>query len=92
MESITITVDESVARELQYLVDLHQQHGAPNPVENVEQLVAFVLASVADGSRRPGSWERSMLDSMGLVADTDEHQQYRAAYGPPEDSVGAPSP
>ena len=79
---ITVTVNEDVARELQYLVDLHQRHGAPNPVESIDELVNFVLASVADGSRRPGSWERSMLESMGLVAECDEHNQYRSSYGP----------
>lgn len=83
MSELTITINEDVARELQYLVDLHQRHGAANPAESVEDLIGFVLASVADGSRRPGSWERSMLESMGLVADSDEHQQYRASYGPP---------
>lgn len=39
------------------------------------------LASIADGSRRPGSWERSLLERMGLVTD-DEHYSYRPHYGP----------
>ena len=83
MTPITLTVNEDVVSELQYMVDLHQRHGAANPVGHVDELVGFVLASVADGSRRPGSWERSMLESMGSVADGDEHQQYRASYGSP---------
>jgi hypothetical protein len=80
----TITLNEDVARELAYIVELHQRSGAPNPMASVDDLVSFVLASVADGSRRPGAWERGMLEQMGLVADSDEHQQYRANYGPPE--------
>lgn len=80
----TITLNEDVARELAYIVELHQRSGAPNPMTSVDDLVSFVLASVADGSRRPGAWERGMLEQMGLVADSDEHQQYRANYGPPE--------
>jgi hypothetical protein len=76
-----IEISDDVARELAYMVELHKAHGAPNRMDSVEQLVSFVLASVADGSRRPGAWERSMLESMGLVAECDEHNQYRAQYG-----------
>jgi len=54
-------------------------------MDSIEQLVSFVLASVADGSRRPGSWERGMLESMGLVAECDEHYEYRATYGQSDD-------
>ncbi|ECE2890369.1 hypothetical protein C6K41_22045 [Salmonella enterica] len=81
-----VTINPEVLKELEYMVSLYQKHGAPNPMESVEQLVGFVLASVADGSRRPGAWERGMLEQMGLVADCDEHHQYRASYGAPADA------
>lgn len=85
-EERTFEVHPEVYRELQYMVALHQEHGAPNPQASVADLIAFVLASIADGSRRPGCWERSMLSSMGLIADGTEHHRYRAGYGePPED-------
>ena len=76
-----ITIHPETLKELNHLVALHQQHGAPAPMENVEALVNYVLASVADGSRRPGSWERQLLNMMGLVADCEEHQHYRSHYG-----------
>ena len=76
-----VTIDDAVLAELQHIVDLHRKHGAPNPFDDVESLVGFVLASVADGSRWPGAWERSMLEAMGLVADCPEHHRYRAGYG-----------
>ncbi|EJE6497446.1 hypothetical protein LWQ05_003866 [Salmonella enterica] len=79
-----ITINPEVLKELEYIVQLHQQHGAPNQMESVEQLVGFVLASVADGSRRPGAWERGMLEQMGLVANCEEHNDYRAHYGQPQ--------
>ncbi|MCY1291902.1 hypothetical protein D9M70_411080 [compost metagenome] len=78
-----IEINPLVLAELQYMVKLHQQYGAPNQFDTVEGLVAYVLASVADGSRRPGAWERGMLDMMGLVADCDEHHMYRSTYGEP---------
>ncbi|WP_181179478.1 hypothetical protein [Methylibium rhizosphaerae] len=80
-----VTVDREVLNELQYLVALHRKHGAANPFNTVEDLVAYVLACVADGARRPGAWERSMLESMGLVAHCGEHERYRARYGDPAD-------
>jgi len=76
-----IEIDDQVARELAYIVRLHQQHGAAMQMDSVEQLVEYVLTCVADGSRRPGSWERGLLNQMGLVAECDEHHNYRPTYG-----------
>lgn len=76
-----ITINPAVLKELEYIVKLHRQYGAPCEFDNVPDLVDYILASVADGSRRPGGWERSMLEMMGLVAKCDEHEQYRAGFG-----------
>ena len=76
-----INIHPEVLKELEYLVELHQRYGAPAPMDSVESLVSYVLASVADGSRRPGAWERQLLEMMGLVAEGDEHHYYRAQYG-----------
>ena len=81
---IEIEVHDGVAAELQYLVDLHQAHGAITAQKSVEALLAYVASAIADGSRRPGAWERTCLDMMGLVADCDEHHYYRSQYGRPE--------
>lgn len=78
-----IEINDDVARELAYIVRLHTEHGAPAKIDSVEQLVGYILGSVADGSRRPGSWERGMLLQMGLIADCEEHHAYRASYGEP---------
>ena len=50
----------------------------------LEDLINTVLNSIADGSRRPGAWERQILDMLGLVADCPEHHTYRATYGEPK--------
>ncbi|WP_081881754.1 hypothetical protein [Nitrosococcus oceani] len=81
-----IEISPGVLKDLAYMITLHKKAGAPNPFDNVPDLVAYILASVADGSRRPGAWERSMLEAMGLVAECPEHQEYRANYGPPTDN------
>lgn len=80
----TIDVDPDVLRELQYMVELSKKHGSLCPVQNVSGLIAYILASVADGSRRPGAWERQLLILMGLVANCPEHLTYRAHYGSPD--------
>ncbi len=80
-----IEINPYVLKELEYMVELHQRSGVPNFIQSVEDLVGFVLASIADGSRRPGAWERQILEMMGLVVDCDEHHIYRNQYGkPPE--------
>jgi len=83
MKTLTLHISERVLDELKYLVQLHQQHGVINTIENVDELINTVLHSIADGSRRPGAWERQILDMLGLVADCDEHHIYRAHYGTP---------
>ncbi|HIE53849.1 MAG TPA: hypothetical protein EYP90_01495 [Chromatiaceae bacterium] len=72
---VTLEIDDAIARELTHLVALHQAHGAPNPHTSIESLLAYAASALADGSRRPGSWERQLLEMMGLVPDTDEAQR-----------------
>lgn len=86
--NIKIDLDESVVEEFEYIVALHKEHGASNYVSSVEELIKVVLSSVADGSIRPGSWERQMLESMGLIADCDDHHMFRNFYGSPEGKHG----
>jgi hypothetical protein len=81
---LIIEIDAGVRKELEYLVELHRRYGAPMPMTSVEALACYVLASIADGSRRPGAWERQMLESLGLVADCLEHHLYRPHGGPPQ--------
>ena len=78
---MNIEINEHVQKEFEYIVELHQKYGASNKMNNVEDLINFVLASVADGSRRPGSWERDLLHPMGLIVDCDEHHQHHSEYG-----------
>jgi len=84
MKRIEIELSDGVAAELDYLVELHNKHGAPNPCETVSELLATVAVAIADGSRRPGAWERQILEMAGLVPDTEEAYQYRATYGRPD--------
>jgi len=79
--SKTIEVDEQIYAEFEYMSELLQKDGREDTAEDIIQ---YVLASVADGSRRPGSWERDMLVSTGLVSDQPEHHAYRDRYGKPE--------
>lgn len=78
-----IEIDDSVVSELAYMVRLQNEFGAPAVMPDVQSLVRYVLCSIADGSRRPGAWERGLLESLGLVADTGLHQYYRHEYGDP---------
>ncbi|HGE8289311.1 hypothetical protein PTT73_17565 [Serratia ureilytica] len=60
-KGLQITVDPEIASELVYMLKLQQTCGAAVQLENVEGLIHYILASIADGSRRPGSWECGIL-------------------------------
>ena len=72
-----INLDPQIVSELEFLVKLHNKFGAPNTQHTVEELIATVLRSIAEGSRRPGSWERQILENMGIVPDCVAAQVYR---------------
>lgn len=80
---VTLNLPEGVKAELDYLVKLHNEHGAPNRFNSIESLLEYVASAVADGSRRPGSWERTIVEQMGLIPDTAELLEYRTQYGEP---------
>lgn len=91
-ESVTIQLemDASVHQELAYVVALLRRGPDGHWVDSVPALISWVLACVADGSRRPGSWERDAISAMGLVSECDEHHAYRAEDGPPAGSGSQP--
>jgi len=79
-----ILVRGDVYSEFEFMAELHNTYGAANSPGSAEDIIRHVLSAVADGSRRPGSWEREILRMLGLVADCDEHQTYRSKYGKPD--------
>lgn len=81
---VVLNLHPSILAELDYLVKLHKEYGAPNQYPSVEELLAYVANAVADGSRRPGAWERGLLEQMGLVPGTPLAEMYRSQYGDPE--------
>lgn len=81
--SISVQIDAAVYSEFVYMCQLAEKHGSNSGYLQPDRLIAYVLSSVADGSRRPGSWERQMLEMMGLVVDCDEHHEYRSSFGNP---------
>ncbi|KAF1704227.1 hypothetical protein CSC66_05095 [Pseudoxanthomonas kaohsiungensis] len=83
VERIEIALPQGVAAELRYLVDLLSDDPYGAAPASIDELCNYVMTAVADGSRRPGSWERGLLDSLGLVSQRDEHHVYRPDCGPP---------
>ena len=81
--SISVQIDAAVYSEFVYMCELAEKHGSNSGYLQPDRLIAYVLSSVADGSRRPGSWERQILEVMGLVVDCDEHYEYRSSFGNP---------
>lgn len=76
-----IEIDDGVLGEFEYMLELFVEGGDCLGFQSSEELVNYVLRCVAEGSRRPGSWERQFIEMMGLVAPVGSHHSYRAAYG-----------
>lgn len=81
------TIDPEYLEEFEYIVQLHQKRGAPRTIESVQDLLIIVMREIAEGSRCPNTYKRSVLEAMGLVADGPEHQVHRDEYGAPKDSM-----
>lgn len=84
--ALQITLDPGIRAELDYLMELNRRDPLGWATDSVEDLIAYVLMVVADGSRRPGSWERTVISAMGLISSCPEHAVYRSTYGPPSGS------
>ena len=79
-----VKIPAEIQRELEHLIDLHQKHGAPNPMGNTENLIRFILASVAKGSKNPGSREGVILEIMGIVPNGEATNVHRHHHDNPE--------
>lgn len=69
--SVAVTLHGFTWQEIEDLLANSEGPAMPeNPEERtMEWLVTSLLAHWADGWRRPGSWERTMLDMMGHAND-----------------------
>lgn len=76
-----IEISKDVQKEFEYMAELLTAEGKE---WTASQIVHYVLYSIAEGSRRPGSWERRLLHPMGLVADCAAHEAYRQRCGDPK--------
>ena len=82
-ESLTIEIDTGAKKELDFLFksgledDIHS-------FETVENMLSYILHSIADGSRRPGAWERQILEMTGIVPNNPIFHEHRSTYGNPQ--------
>ncbi len=60
------TVSPAINKGLERIVD--ESKAGPNPMGSTDELVKFVLGCLVDGIDRPGSWERTLLEKMGVVS------------------------
>ncbi len=75
---VSIKIHPSIYSEFELMAELLRKDGGE---QSAEDLIEYVLMSIADGSRRPGAWERGMLEQMGILSEQPEQQEYRSNYG-----------
>ncbi|MFD1244002.1 hypothetical protein ACFQ3H_02315, partial [Paralysiella testudinis] len=80
-----LPLPDAYASEFLYMAELLNKEAAYPRL--YQYIIYQVLYAAADGSRRPGGWERGLLERMGLVADCPEHQVYRAEFGRPSPNL-----
>jgi hypothetical protein len=71
---LNVELSDYDREELDRIIQYHQESDAPNEFHSLNDLATYVLSAIADGSRRPGSWERSIIESLGIVASHPDHQ------------------
>ena len=67
-----------VMKELEFLIELMDRENDMLQFDTIEELTVYVMNIIADGSRRPGSHARGMLDDLGLSTEQPEHLVYRS--------------
>lgn len=82
---MNIEIDDWIIYELKTIVDMHKKHGAPNKMENVNELVSFVLSAIVDGSENPNSREHVLLEIMGIDWNGDEYKSECSQHDIPVD-------
>lgn len=71
MKQLAITINPDIEKSLTEILENHQKFGAPNPQENMNELVNFILGSVVDGFNRFGCWEREFVNKLGLLPNVN---------------------
>ncbi|MEX8139999.1 hypothetical protein AB7B51_17510 [Acinetobacter baumannii] len=86
---IEVALPKPIVSELSYLTRLINEYdniagylGLQDTI-TLSDLIEYVMVHIADGSRRPGAWERQLLEMLGIVPDCDELSVYRQNYGDP---------
>ena len=87
---LVVTLPAAVVAELDYMIELGRDDSMAYSPKTVEDLIVHVVVAVADGSRRPGAWEREVISMLGLVSSKPEHHFYRSSYGDPADANATP--
>ncbi len=67
MNQPAIKINPDIKTSLIDIVQLHKKYSAPNPQNNINDLVNFILGSAIDGFNNSGSWERDFVQKMGLI-------------------------
>ncbi|MCM2283352.1 MAG: hypothetical protein NDI81_01125 [Desulfobacula sp.] len=73
MKQPVITINPDIQKTLTEILEIHQEYGAPNPQENLNDLVNFILGSVIDGFNNFGCWERDFVNKMGLLPNVTKY-------------------
>ena len=64
-----VEINDDQASKIRKIMQDQGLYGAINPQTNMKQFVSTLLSMVIDGYQREGSWEREVLDKLGLMPE-----------------------
>lgn len=62
----TVTIQVELSAEELFNLNAVTGGNSPAGIRSLNELVEYLLGHVADGVRRPGSWERGWMEQAGL--------------------------
>lgn len=82
--SLTIDVHADVLDEIDYIIKLAKRDDQDIYFRDISGLVNYLFTTIADGARKPRSWEREVNNHLEIYMAAAEFEIYRAEYGDPD--------
>lgn len=84
MIPLTIDVRADVLSEINYILEVAEIDEKDIYFQDIEGLINYLFTIIADGARKPSSWERSINNQLEIYMDSPVFSVYRAEYGDPD--------
>ena len=75
---IRVGINAGIYKKLETLFEEQLKYGCPNRRDSINGMINSILGAVVDGVERSGSWERGMVESMGLIPNDNPLEGWKS--------------